>query len=309
MRIAIMGTGAVGAYFGAKLAVGANEVAFIARGAHLEAMNKRGLTIKSYQGDLQVRDALFTADLGQIGTVDLVLFCVKSYDTDSVAPALAPLIGTETVILSMQNGIDNTEKIARNWGAARCLPGVVYVGAALAGPGVIKHSTGGKIVFGSRNGAPGSAISLVEQALASAQIPFEISADIRQVQWHKLLWNAAFCAISCLTQATTQEIVESDSLRKLAIDCMTEVRAAATTAGVTLKAEAIEETLNFSATLGHFKPSMRQDLEAGKPLEYQAFNGIVIKQLASTGQPAPTNSVFYSALEFLDQRIRSPRKG
>jgi 2-dehydropantoate 2-reductase len=208
----------------------------------------------------------------------------------------------------MQNGIDNTEKIARHWGAARCLPAVVYVGAALAGPGVIEHSTGGKIIFGSSDGVGDSATSLVEQALATAQIPFEISADIRQVQWHKLLWNAAFCAISCLTRATTQEIVESDSLRKLAIDCMTEVRAAATATGVTLKAEAIEETLKFSATLGHFKPSMRQDLEAGKPLEYEAFNGIVIKQLASADQPAPTNSVFYAALEFLDQRIRHQGK-
>jgi 2-dehydropantoate 2-reductase len=309
MRIAIMGTGAVGAYFGAKLAAASHDVAFIARGAHLEAMSKHGLTVKSYQGDLQVRDALFSADLEQIGTVDLVLFCVKSYDTDSVAPALAPIVGTKTVILSMQNGIDNTEKIARHWGAARCLPGVVYVGASLAGPGVIEHSTGGRIIFGSPNGAPGPATSLVEQALAAAQIPFEVSADIRQVQWHKLLWNAAFCAISCLTRATTQEIVESAALRKLAVDCMTEVRAAATAAGVTLKAEAIEETLNFSRTLGHFKPSMRQDLEAGKPLEYEAFNGIVIRQLASAGQPAPTNSVFYAALEFLDQRIRSPRKG
>ena len=154
MRIAIMGTGAVGAYFGAKLAAASHDVAFIARGAHLEAMSKHGLTVKSYQGDLQVRDALFSADLEQIGTVDLVLFCVKSYDTDSVAPTLAPIVGTKTVILSMQNGIDNTEKIARHWGAARCLPGVVYVGASLAGPGVIEHSTGGRIIFGSRDGAP-----------------------------------------------------------------------------------------------------------------------------------------------------------
>src|SRR3954471_18429911 len=114
MRIAVMGTGAVGAYFGAKLAATpSNELAFIARGAHLEAMKKHGLTIKSYQGDVHVRDAVFSAEPPQVGTVDLVLFCVKSYDTDSAAPALAPLVGAQTIILSLQNGIDNTDKIAR----------------------------------------------------------------------------------------------------------------------------------------------------------------------------------------------------
>jgi 2-dehydropantoate 2-reductase len=310
MRIAVMGTGAVGAYFGAKLAATAfHELAFIARGAHLEAMKKHGLTIKSYQGDLHVRDAVFSAEPAQVGTVDLVLFCVKSYDTDSAAPALAPLVGAQTIILSLQNGIDNTDKIARHWGEWRCLSGVVYVGAALASPGVIEHSTGGRIIFGNRDGSRGMATDLVEEALRASQIPYELSADIRQVQWHKLLWNTAFCAISSLTHATTQEIVESASLRQLAVDCMSEAHAAAATAGVNLRREAIEETLSFSRTLGHFKASMLQDLEAGKPLEYEAFNGIVIKQLESLGKAAPVNSVFYHALRFLDERVRRQKKG
>ena len=131
--------------------------------------------------------------------------------------------------------------------------------------------------------------------------------EIRNVQWRKLLWNAPFCAISCMTRATAKEIVESDSLTKLALDCMMEVREAAKTQAVDLDPALFDETLNFSKSLGDFKPSMLQDLEAGKPLEYEAFNGIVVKLLRQTGKEAPTNQVFYGTLEYLDKKIRKER--
>jgi 2-dehydropantoate 2-reductase len=148
---------------------------------------------------------------------------------------------------------------------------------------------------------------VVERVLASARIPCEVSGEIRAIQWRKLLWNAPFCAISCLTGATVKEIIESEPLTKLARDCMTEVRAAAQTQAIDLDPVLFDETLLFSKSLGDFKPSMLQDLQARKPLEYEAFNGIVVNLLKTAGKDAPTNQAFYSALKFLDQRIRAKK--
>lgn len=304
MRIAVMGTGAVGGYFGAKLALAGHEVSFIARGAHLQAMQRDGLFIQSSQGDVRLHDAFFTSHPDHINNVDLILLCVKSYDTAEAIKSLAALAGNETTILSLQNGIDNPDKIARFCGSRHILAGVVYIGAQVLRPGTIKHSTGGRIVFGELDGSIYERTRAVEHAFVKAQIPCEVSTDIRRVMWRKLLWNAAFCAIACLTRTTVKNIVESESLTKLAVDCMAEVLEAARAQGFEFPPVVIHDTLVFSKTLGDFKPSMLQDLEAGKPLEYEAFNGIVLKTLNPLGKNAPTNQVFYATLKYLDRRIR-----
>ena len=304
MRIAVMGTGAVGGYFGAKLAAAGDDVVFIARRRHLPGLRCNGLRIESYNGDLHVRNGLFTDSPADAGVVDLVLFCVKSYDTTEAAAALAPMISKQTAILSLQNGIDNPDKIAGFWGTERTLAGVVYIGAQVSAPGVIQHSSGGKIVLGPISGHPGDTAHKVEQGLSRAAIPCAISAAIEQVQWAKLLWNAPFCAISCLTRSTVREIVESEALTNLALDCMKEVQAAARTRGIDLKTELFDQTLAFSRGLGDFKTSMRQDLEAGKPLEYDALNGFVMRLLEQAGEQAPINRVFHSTLSFLDKKLR-----
>jgi 2-dehydropantoate 2-reductase len=309
IRIAVMGAGAVGGYFGAKLSASGNDVVFVARGAHLDALRRDGLRVDSPGGDLRIQNALFTSDYGEVGAVDLILFCVKSYDTDAAVRALAPMIGNTTLILSLQNGVDNADKIAAHWGEQHTLAGVVYLGSQLVGPGAIKHSAGGRIVFGELEGSVRDRTRSVQRALTAAGIPAEISKDIRKAQWRKLLWNAPFCAISCLTRATVKEIIESDSLRQLAVDCMNEVRQAARTQGVDLEPELIDETLDFSKSLGGFKPSMLQDLEARKPLEYQAFNGVVLKLLRQSGKEAPVNQIFYGALAYLDKKLRAQAAG
>lgn len=308
MRIAVMGSGAVGGYFGAKLAAAGHQVAFIARGKHLTALQGSGLRVNSPNGDLAVRQAQFTDAPQQVGNVDLVLLCVKSYDTETAAEAIKPMVSDKTTILSLQNGIDNPQKLARVYGADRILPAVVYVGAEVSAPGVITHSTGGRIIFGQMDGAVGDAAKALAQTLTAAGIPCEASNEIGKVQWTKLLWNAPFCAISCLARANTKQIVESASLTKLALDCMAEVQAAARTQAVELARQVFDSTIEFSKTLGNFKPSMLQDLEANKPLEYEAFNGIVVKLLEAAGEPAPINKTFYATLKFLDDRIRREAK-
>jgi 2-dehydropantoate 2-reductase len=306
MRIAIMGTGAVGGFFGAKLAVTGHEVAFIARGEHLRALCANGLQVTSPAGDLKVR-ALFTDDAKKIGQVDLILFCVKSYDTEAAAQQLKPLVSDSTRILSLQNGVDNADKLAQVFSRDQILPAVVYVGAQLTAPGVITHSNGGRIIFGQSDGGSDEWSKLLRQTLSDAGISCEISLAIEKMQWTKLLWNAPFCAISCLARANVKQIVESESLTALVLECMTEVQAAARTRDVELLREQFHEVIAFSRTLGEFKPSMLQDLEAGKPLEYEAFNGIVVQTLRQAGIPAPINQTFYATLGFLDRTIRAQR--
>jgi len=304
MRIAVMGTGAVGGYFGARLAAAGQDVVFIARGSHLDAMRKEGLRVKSIQGDLHIR-ALFTSDPREVGPVDLVLFCVKSYDTEDAAAKLTPLMGKKAVVLSLQNGIDNPDKIAARWGKARTLAAVVYLGAIVAAPGRLEHRAGGRIVLGDLDGEASETAKRVEQALTDAKISCALSTEIRKVMWTKLVWNAPFCALSCLARANVKEILESDSLRKLAADCMEEVREAARSTGIGLAQSVIEEIFTFSQTLGDFKPSMLQDLEARKPLEYEALNGIVVALLGQSGKVAPINKAAFAVLKFLDHRIRA----
>ena len=175
----------------------------------------------------------------------------------------------------------------------------------MTSPGVFTHANGGRIIFGQIDGGVSESSNSLRQILSHAGIPCEISADIQKIQWTKLLWNASFCAISCLARANVKQIVESKSLTALALDCMAEVQTAADARNIELRREQFDEIMTFSRTLGEFKPFMLQDLEAGKPLEYKAFNGIVVQTLGQAGAPAPINQVFYATLKFLDQRIRA----
>jgi 2-dehydropantoate 2-reductase len=309
VRIVVMGAGAVGGYFGAKLCAAGHPMVFIARGQHLDALRHSGLRVHGTSGELHIENALFTADPVRAGSADLILLCVKSYDTEAALEALQPVVGQETAILSLQNGIDNSDKIAQRFGAERTIAGVVYVGAQVVAPGVIEHSSGGRIIFGAASGGASAAAKKAYAALTAAAIPAQMSVNIETALWRKLLWNAPFCAISCLTRATVRNIVESESLSKLVVDCMEEVRQAAQTRNVDLPAHWIGEVFDFSKTLGDFKPSMLQDQEAGKPLEYEAFNGIVVKLLDAAGKQAPVNRVFYGALEYLDKKNRQEASG
>lgn len=304
MRIAVMGSGAVGGYFGARIAAAGANVAFIARGKHLEVMRRDGLTIASTGGDFHVR-GLFTDDPRAVGRADLILFCVKSYDTEAAAEQLAPMMSDATTIVSLQNGVDNPDKLAARWGASRVLAGVVYLGAQLAAPGRIAHSTGGRIVLGALDGSMTDAGTSAAAVFNAARVPCAVSEEIRKVMWAKLAWNAPFCALACLARATVEEILDSESLRALAAASIVEVREAARAAGVEIAASIVDDTFNFSRGLGGFKPSMLQDLEAGKPLEYQALNGFVADGLRRAGKSAPVNEMSRAVLKFLDERMRA----
>ncbi|MDP6558679.1 MAG: ketopantoate reductase family protein [Candidatus Binatia bacterium] len=304
MRISVMGAGAVGGYFGARLAAAGQDVTFIARGKHLEAMKKDGLTVKSIQGDLHIR-AHFASLPEETGAVDLILFTVKSQDTETAGKGLAPMMGEKTLVLSLQNGIDNSEKIAVLWGNERTLAGTPYIGARIPIPGSIEHSAAGRIALGRLDGKIDDGTENISRVLTDAKIPCTISAEIRKILWSKLVWNAPFCALAAIAQTTVSGILQSDPLKTLALGCMEEVIEAASSQEIALGPSIVDETLNLSRNLGDFKPSMLQDLEAGKPLEYEALNGFVLTTLRQAGKKAPINENLYALLQHLDQKRRA----
>jgi 2-dehydropantoate 2-reductase len=306
MRVAVMGAGAVGGYFGARVAASGVDVAFIARGDHLKAMQTNGLRVRSIQGDLEIPSE-FVSSSDRIAPVDLVLFAVKSQDTEEAARSLAPFVDRNTAILSLQNGVDNADKIARLWGGDRTLAGVAYIAARIAAPGVIEHSGAGRIALGSLHAGGEDNARAVRSLLALAKIPCDVSANIQEVLWHKLAWNAPFCALSCLLRMTVGDILDSASLEALVRGCIDEVREAARCRGIDLPASTAEEALSVSAGLRDVKPSMLQDLEAGKPLEHEALNGIVVRILQQSGKRAPVNELLYGALKHVDQDLRMKR--
>jgi 2-dehydropantoate 2-reductase len=208
MRIAVMGSGGTGGYFGGLLARAGEEVIFVARGAHLEALRMRGLTVKSRLAGEFTLPVRATDSPNEVGPVDLILFCVKTYDTDSAARSIRPLIGAETMLLSLQNGVDNAERIARIAGHDSGLGAVVYVVSAIEAPGVIAQTAGpGKIILGELAGGTGALIARLHSTLQSAGISAEVHPDVRIAIWQKFLFICAFSGVTALTRVPIEPIL------------------------------------------------------------------------------------------------------
>lgn len=300
MKVAVMGAGAVGGYFGALLHRGGLDVTLIARGRHLEAMKSRGLQIKSPQGDFTVA-AKAVRDPEAIGSVDLILFCVKSNETESAARQCLSMLREGTAILSLQNGVDNEEKIAAIVGEDRALGGVAYIGAAVSEPGVIVHTAEGRIVFGEVRGGISQRVRSLDQIFREAGLAAEISSNIQSIQWGKLCWNAAFNAINALVGGEVRGLVERPETRALARGVMEEVRTVAAANGIDLPGGILDKLLHWTATAAAgMKTSTRQDLEAGKPLEVEALNGVVVRRGHEAGIPTPLNFALYGLLKAID---------
>ncbi len=295
-----MGAGAVGGYFGALLHRGGLDVTLIARGRHLEAIKAHGLRIKSTQGDLTV-PAKAVGDPKVVGPVDLILFCVKSYDTESAARQCLPIVQESTAILCLQNGVDNEEKIAMVAGGEKVLGGVAYIGAGVSEPGVVVHTAEGRIVFGEMRGGVSERVRRLEQIFRDAGVPAEVSSNIKAILWGKLCWNAAFNALNSLVGGDVRVLVERPETRTLARQVMEEVRAVAIANNVPLSADLAERLLTWTDTAAAaMKTSTRQDLEAGKRLEVEALNGAVVRKGEAAGVPTPLNFTLYALLKAID---------
>jgi 2-dehydropantoate 2-reductase len=274
MRIAVIGAGGLGGTFGARLARAGEEVHFVARGPHLEAMRSSGLRVESILGDVALApdEVHATDDPGRIGPVDIVLFTVKSYDTDVAAAALAPLIGPQTAVISLQNGIDNEERIAAVIGAEHVVGGVAWIFAGIAAPGVVRHTGGpARIAFGEPDGRRSGRLEAFLAACRRAEIPAEIPADIRVALWTKY---AFICAQAGVTAATRQPI----GVIRGTPPTWAMFRAAAA---------ALDPAL---------RSSLHDDLVAGRRLELEALLGELVRRAARVGLAAPTSAFLYAIL-------------
>lgn len=298
MRVAVFGAGGTGGYFGGLLARAGHDVAFVARGAHLEALRRSGLTVKSrLAGDFTVR-ARVTDDPDRIGPVDLVLFCVKAYDTVGAAGRLRTLVGPETVILSVQNGIDNEARIAEAVGPAHVLAAVAQVSSVIEAPGVIAQTAGpGKIIFGELDGGPTARVERLRDALQQAGIAAQVRADMRVALWEKFIFICGVSGVTALTRLPLGPILGDPETRALLRGTLAEAEEVAHAEGVAVPEGYAERALAFIASLEPWmRGSLYYDLVAGRRLELETLNGTVVRLGRAREVPTPMNVAIYAAL-------------
>src|SRR6266540_3771255 len=239
-----MGTGGVGGYYGGLLAQQGNEVTFISRGAHLYAIRHEGLKVKSAHGDFTVFPTNATEDPAKVEPVDLILFCVKTYNTDEAAEAIRPVVGPQTVVLSLQNGIDAAERIGKAVGLEHVLGGATWLSSAVEAPGVIKQiSEFRRIVFGEVGGGRSERIQSIYEVLNQTGITVEVSENIQKILWTKFVFIAAASSIGSLTRLPMGDYRSVPETRRLLSSIMQEVEAVARAQGIALEDDVIQKSL------------------------------------------------------------------
>ena len=297
MRIAVLGSGGIGGYYGALLAKAGHDVSFIARGAHLEAMQQRGLTLRTPDGDSTI-PVTAVADTGTVGAVDLVLFCVKSYDTRPAAQALAPLMARDTAVVTFQNGVDNVQAIASVVGSGAVLIGVVYNALQLAGPGLVQRTGGdGKIVLGELGGALTERVQQIASAFQQSGVAHQVSTDIHRVLWEKFLFIAGVGGVTALARSGIGPLLASPGGRTLLTTSCEEIAAVALAERVPLPADAADRAVEQAATLPpQWRSSLARDLEDGRCLEVEALSGAVVRRGLKLGVPTPIHRTIAACL-------------
>ena len=302
MRFAIVGSGAVGGYFGAKLAQNGEKVTFIARGAHLDAIRRDGLAIRSPQlGDFVVR-APAESDSTKVGAADVVLFTVKAYDNPDALRLLPPLIGPDSIVLTLQNGVDSVDDIAGVVGAAHVLGGTTYVATALEAPGVIAQTGMHRsIIFGEvfdGRGTISPRVRAIADVLAPADIDVTPVADGRVPIWDKFVYLAPFSGFTGAARRPIGGIWHDSQVRDMFYRAAHEIAALAAAEGVVLSADRFETLDRY---MNGIPPSTRSslliDLEAGKRIEVEALQGAAIRRAAKHGLPMPIIATLYAVLK------------
>ncbi len=299
MKIAILGAGAVGGYYGGLLARSGNEVTFIARGAHLAAIRECGLRVESVHGDFEVCPAQATDDPATVGPVDLVLVTVKSYGLEEAAVAARSLVGPETCVLPLLNGLDAAERLAAVLGDGPVLAGLTHISASVVAPGLIRQvSPLRRITFGERDGTITPRAGRIRDTLAAGGIEVVLTPAVEVALWEKFVFIASIGGVCSLTRLPIGPVLALPETRQLYLDALREVEAVGRARGVALPADIVEQTLRLTEGFApQTKPSLLADLEAGRPLELEALSGTVVRYGRQAGVPTPVHRVIYAALK------------
>jgi 2-dehydropantoate 2-reductase len=295
MKIAVMGAGAVGCYFGGMLARAGHAVTLIGREQHVQAMERDGLFLdtRSFQERVPVRAT--TGPQGVEGA-RLVLFCVKSTDTETAARAIAPHLGPDTLLLSLQNGVDNAERLQ---GALpqEVVPAVVYVATEMAGPGHVKHHGRGDLVIGASAGT-----AEIAALFNGAGVAIQVSDNVTGELWVKLIVNCAYNALSAIARMPYGRLVEGDGVGAVMDDVIVECLAVAQAAGVTVPGDVRQSVPGIARAMPGQYSSTAQDLMRGKPSEIDHLNGYVVRKGSALGVATPANRVLHTLVKLLEAR-------
>jgi 2-dehydropantoate 2-reductase len=291
MRITIFGAGGVGGYFGAKLARSGCEVGFVARGVHLAAIRETGLHVESQLGDIHLERVRAGDDPAAFGTPDYVFVCVKLWDTEAVAHAIAKIIGPHTAVISFQNGVQRDDRLRTVLGERNVMGGVAYIGTAIARPGVIRHTgTIQRLVFGEFDGSRSERALALFEACTRAGIDAEISADVRCAIWEKFVFIVALSALTSATRKTIGPVRAHPRTRALLLDIMKEAVLVGRAGRVRLPEDYAESRMAFIDSLpAEMTSSMHHDLEAGRRLELDWLSGGVVQLGIELRVPTPMN--------------------
>src|SRR5579872_6316937 len=300
MRIAIMAAGGVGGYFGARLAVAGHDVIFFARGKHREAIARDGLKIESPLGNLHLRQVTLADDPAKIGPVDIVLFAVKLWDLEQAARQLKPLIGPNTRVITLQNGVDAEEKLGPILGAEHVVPGITQLATVIGSPGVISHTSPFALLrFGHNDGHSDPVLDAFVAAGQNAGIDIALSDSAPRDVWAKFTMLCAMASMTASTRKPIGPLLADPDTRALFHDIMKEIVLVARAKGVPLPADFADNRLAYAETTlpKQMKASMAHDLERGNRLELDWLNGRVVQLGREVGIPTPANAAVYAVLK------------
>jgi 2-dehydropantoate 2-reductase len=300
MRIAAMAAGAVGGYFGARMAAAGHDVFFIARGANLAAIKNNGLRIESVHGDLHLAKVNATDDPKSVGPVDIVLFAVKLWDTELAAEQTKPLVGAKTRVITLQNGVDSVERVAPILGAEQTVGGVAYIASVIAAPGVIKQTSSfAQMRFGRADKRPDAGLQAFVDAGKAAKIDIDISADIERERWQKFIFLTAMAGSTAALRSPIGPIREDPELRGFFRQLMEEAYAVGKAKGVALDAAYLDSRMDFlmNKVEPGMKASMAHDLERGNRLELDWLAGKVRALGRELSIPTPASDMVYTVLK------------
>lgn len=305
MRIAVFGTGGVGGYFGGRLARAGEDVHFIARGEHLRAIQTGGLRVDSILGDFIVEPAQASDDPSQVGVVDVVILGVKAWDVPNAAQAMRPMVGNQTFVVPLENGVDAPEQLASVLGKEHVMGGLCQISAFIAGPGHIRHvGIEPFVAFGELDGRPSQRAEGLLQVLEAAGVKAAIPPDIQISMWEKFLFIATVSGLGAVTRAPADIYRSLPETRQMLIAAFEEIVALARARGVMLPEDTVEKRLAFVDNLPDgLLASMQRDILEGKPSELASQNGAVVRMGAELGVPTPVHSFIYNCL--LPQELRA----
>jgi 2-dehydropantoate 2-reductase len=295
MNVAVVGAGAVGCYYGFLLAKAGHAVTLIGRPALVEAVRSDGLVLESAAGAGSVPVQATTEGNGVAGA-DLVLVCVKSGDTEAAGAMIAPHLGRSATILSLQNGVDNAERLAAVLGRP-VVPVAVYVATAMAGPGRVRHNGRGDLILGASDTS-----ERIATALTAAGAPTTVSARALDALWGKLIMNCAYNALSALTQLPYGRLVQGEGVVESMTDVVRECVSVAEAAGVSVPPDIFDSVMALSRTMADQLSSTAQDLARGRPSEIDHLNGYVVRRGAALGVPTPANRMLHTLIKLVERK-------